>query len=438
MLVVLNQIQWFLDPPFFFDHDGCRHNLLDLDDSTLDELLRDAWLQFVASKVQKRKTMSDLTGLDPHLVAQCLKGKSALDTALIGSLNGGAFIGDAAHSKYDLTKQPLCDVCGVAADVSHRPECPKFSCVRNAMTDWNPGLLTASVAMKTHVLPSRSPWAVDWKNYLMRVDDSCSSFASWPSSAVQHVFSDGTKAGESPFFYAAWGCLNGQTGEPIAVGHLAGLSQTSDRAELTGALAALRWQLLGQCVMHLWLDCKFVVDGILFILEFGCCGPWANLDLWDQIAEILQQLGKERCFPHWIPSHLDPKQTECPFEDWICEMNNKVDAMINQHNHSRGSAFVDLLSSASRHHGEQLRCMNTLVRFHCAVAAQSKSEASEPPADRISQIILEANFVGDHVPDLFELYTPDLRELVSSLAWDESVAPIDFFDSSSHLDLFIV
>ena len=108
-------------------------------------------------------------------------------------------------------------------------------------------------------------------------------------------------------------------------------------------------------------------------------------------------------------------------------MNNKVDATINQHSHFRGSAFVHLLSSASRHHSEQLRCMNTLVEFHCAIAAQSKSEASEPPADRmVSQISLDTKFVGDHLPDLFELYTPDLHELVGSLAWDESIAPVDF------------
>jgi hypothetical protein len=86
MVVVLNQIEWIVNPPNLVDHDGFEHHLLSLDCSTLRALLYDGWLQHVANSVVHRASMADLTGLDPHLVNLDKTTMTALDAALVGSL----------------------------------------------------------------------------------------------------------------------------------------------------------------------------------------------------------------------------------------------------------------------------------------------------------------------------------------------------------------
>ena len=372
--------------------------------------------------------MHDLRGIDTVLVQQSISGRTAMESSLLGSLMSGAFISDHSHSKYDLGKSSTCDVCGVQADVLHRTTCPKFASITDAIAGWTGVHPLDTDTLRTHLLPSRSPWAIGWKTYLMRVEDSSSFAFSCPSTGIQHVFSDGTCAGDKPYRYAAWGCLNATTGEPIAAGILPGLTQSSDRAELTGALAVLKWQVTFQCDVHLWLDCKFVSDGLCFLLQHGYCGVWSNSDLWEQVAELMQQLGDLLFQPHWIPSHLDSKRTECPFEDWVCDNNNKVDAMIGFYNHNRGDDFRRLLASATTHHEQMKQRMNQLARFHFDVAASSKT-AEQTSADsepEVSLINLGNSFVSSDTPNLTLLYNIDVSELLAGIDWDESIAPKAF------------
>ena len=104
LLVTLNQIGWSVRPPLVIDHDGFAYNLFDLDAAALQMLLYDGWLQHVSSTVLHRASMADLSGLDPQLVNLDKSKMTALDAALVGSLQDGAFIGSAVHSKYDVTK----------------------------------------------------------------------------------------------------------------------------------------------------------------------------------------------------------------------------------------------------------------------------------------------------------------------------------------------
>ena len=70
------------------------------------------------------------------------------------------------------------------------------------------------------------------------------------------------------FCFAAWGCINASSAGPVIMGHVPGLIQTSDRAELHGPLGALRWQLHHQVDMMLWLDSKYVADGLGYVRAF--------------------------------------------------------------------------------------------------------------------------------------------------------------------------
>lgn len=57
--------------------------------------------------------MADLDGIDPHLALGVSKDATALEGALISSLQGGAFMSATQHSKYDLTKDRTCPSCNV-------------------------------------------------------------------------------------------------------------------------------------------------------------------------------------------------------------------------------------------------------------------------------------------------------------------------------------
>ena len=143
------------------------------------------------------------------------------------------------------------------------------------------------------------PMAIPWKKLLLSIWSDGTGFLSSPGEGLQHVFSDGTCGGIKPFSFAAWGCINATTSVP-------GLAQTSDRAELHGALGALRWQLYHGVDMMLWLDSKYVADGLDYVLMHGFAGnAWANHDLWRLIEEQIHQLGSLVLTPRWIPSHLD-------------------------------------------------------------------------------------------------------------------------------------
>eukprot|EP00438_Fugacium_kawagutii_P034760 Skav225372 [mRNA] locus=scaffold329:102549:105833:- [translate_table: standard] len=124
MLVVFNQIGWHLDPPFFHDHDGLVHNLLQLDGKALSELLLDGWLQHVAAEVGHRQLMHDLQGLDVNLAQPATQQRTGLELALQSALQSGAFFTPNSHSKYDMSKTGDCPCCQEPDDQLHWLRCP--------------------------------------------------------------------------------------------------------------------------------------------------------------------------------------------------------------------------------------------------------------------------------------------------------------------------
>ena len=102
LLSLCNQLGWELRPPHFVDHDGCLHHFLSLDTRVLDELLEDAWLQQVAVRVSTRTSMKGLKGLDRTLSVSLGSKLTMVDTCLVASLQSGAFIAGAAHSRLQI------------------------------------------------------------------------------------------------------------------------------------------------------------------------------------------------------------------------------------------------------------------------------------------------------------------------------------------------
>ena len=384
ILMVMNQVGWSLEPPFFIDHDGCKYHALTLDDGAVPSLLYDAWLQHTARVASKRKTMNDLNGMNAALVPAGGQKLDALQLSLVSALQSGAFMDHAMQSHFDLTKGKLCDVCQVADAQKHWLECPRFDEVRRTVVGWQPHHEMDTDALMSHLLPSRSPFLAEWKHALLAIDEVHFDFVSKPGNGCQHVFTDGSATKDShPFQTASWAVLNATTGLPILAGHLKGIQQTSDRAELQAAFVAVRWQVRHGVTMHLWMDSKFVADGIALLLRHGLVGNWANRDIWIPLAELLQQIPEGELSPHWIPSHLDPDKLECAYEDWVRLWNDRVDNMAGSCNVMRPAAFVQLHQAAVAHHEATAKRMSQIQEFFLKIAElprdvqHSFSEGSE-------------------------------------------------------------
>eukprot|EP00435_Cladocopium_sp_Y103_P022352 s1742_g5.t1 len=353
--------------------------------------------------------------------SQLLRSATALDLALISSLQSGCFMSSAQHAKYDLTKGAFCPVCGLADDPLHWLECPRYAHLRTEVSGWQATTPHDTTALRMHLLPSRSPHAGAWKQALMQIPDQSDTFYSTPGQGMQHVFTDGTatKTG-TPFDIAAWGCLNATTGQIVAAGHVPGLSQTSARAELHAALGALRWQHQHHVLMTLWLDAKFVSDGIEFIQLHGEAADWSNGDLWTQIAEYINAMPSNHLVPRWIPSHLDPALLECPYEEWVHLWNDRIDNLVGRLNHNRPFAFQRLWHAACDHHTEVVSRLKQLSNFFGRVAATPKAVEVELTED--------VQPVSDSLFTLHDLYTSDVEDELHSMS-DTSAISIPFLIS---------
>eukprot|EP00435_Cladocopium_sp_Y103_P070151 s259_g34.t1 len=162
--------------------------------------------------------------------------------------------------------------------------------------------------------------------------------------------------------------------------------------------------------MHLWIDSKFVADGLAVILRHGFAGDWSHMDLWERVQTLLSQLGQNDLVPHWIPSHLDPALLSCPFEEWVSHWNNKVDAAVGHYNLQRPADFLRLRAAAIAHHEQGAVRLRMLRAFYFAVAAQSSSAEIEPPE---SPDVSLFGFVPEPQSSIGDLYIQDLQNLIS-------------------------
>ena len=279
--------------------------------------------------------MSDLCGLDPLLVSVDSSSLTSLQQSLQGSLQSAAFMDSSLHAKYDLTKSCTCALCGVPDTQLHWLECPRFGSVRSFIGAWQSHHSLDTTALKAHLLPSRSPCAVQWKRALMVIEDP-------------KYFSSQTWGGHTTRVHR-WTCLESEiafsigimgkvessasTGQRVSIGYVPRLCQTNDRAELCAVVSVVAWQNYYAADVHLWINSKFVVGSLLFLQQHTTIGDWARRDLWEQLKDLFLQLGSLRLVPHWVPSHLDPQQLCDPFEDWIHLWNDRVDAAVGLFTH---------------------------------------------------------------------------------------------------------
>ncbi len=239
-----------------------------------------------------------------------------------------------------------------------------------------------NAALYGHLLPSRSSFDLQLKQSLLDIPDTTSVFESEPNrdSTLQRVFIDGTSqySDDGVHCIAAWGAINASSGLVVARGHVPGLLQTSDRAELLGASAALQWQVLHGCSLCLWMDNKFGTDGLGFLMTLlEVPAHLEHFDIWEIILDCIICLGDLDCYVKWAPSHLCAAKLTDPLEEWFKEWNDKVDHLAAVHNMTRSPTFQLIYDQAVGHTSSLWSTLKRLRSFYFKVAAFNQANLME-------------------------------------------------------------
>ena len=220
------------------------------------------------------------------------------------------------------------------------------------------------------------------------------------------------------------------------MGHVTGICQSSDRAELTAVLSAIQWQCCFGTHMHLWIDSKFVADNLTLLLQSGVIGDWSHQDLWDKIDQSLQQRGQFELYPHWIPSHLDEHKLQDPFEDWVKCWNDRVDMAIGRYNQNRHPDLLRLKRDFEKHYELGVERLRQLRSFYFQLAAKSPEMTSEPAEGAEVSLF---GFVDELQPSFGDICTDEAMALVSNSARKPRDLPAQFiFALINHLRSCVV
>ena len=180
--------------PFIQDHDGLRWSLLDLPLAAVRRRAEQAWLRYVGHAHRHRPSMADLQGIDCSLLRLSVKGMSSLNVARTQALQAGAFVFDAAHANFDLTKTGLCSRCGVEDNKFHRVcECPRFELQPSphqwVVSKWR----ELPTCLTHHLLAPCNPHVPGVLSGLLGVVHSTGIFfCECRRGTVNHLFTDGS------------------------------------------------------------------------------------------------------------------------------------------------------------------------------------------------------------------------------------------------------
>lgn len=156
--------------------------------------------------------------------------------------------------------------------------------------------------------------------------------------------------------------MSATTGQVICGAPLHGPCQSIGRAELTALVSTVRWGLLEtQAEVHVWSDSQHIALGAAFVQNTGVIPhTWEHQDLWLGLSAALDASEVGQFYFHWVPSHLDERHCESPFEDWLRKWNDVADRIAGYMNSNRPSQVLALFERVAaydicwRHRQEHL------------------------------------------------------------------------------------
>ena len=180
---------------------------------------------------------------------------------------------------------------------------------------------------------------------------------------------------------AAWAVTVPDPPVTCLAGPLVGAQQDVHRAELTAALAVLRWLIQSGRRAALWTDSSYTAVGLAQILaDPSSYTPASNEDLWDEAKDILKTLPAGSFVVQHINSHLAIEEADDPLDEWTRRGNAYADAAAETAHTLKPVTCATLCSEHRAAWLQQEAEVDALRSLHLAIAEgwQEAQPLAEP------------------------------------------------------------
>ena len=348
------------------------------------EVLHRPGLQHVdfVDAADTRKWLSSLTPSDRALMRKCLNGTHITQDA-------------KAHCQPD--GSTLCPYCECTDSRFHRFWiCERFASCRSALplgfAALVPNLPETVTCHGWSLLPSTF---FEWFRRLActRVPDA-RMFG--PCEHDLHFFTDGSCINQQEYGcrVSAWAVVLAsveglQDSRVLDSGPLPGLLQSSYRAEIFAILRALTIASASRAKIFLWTDCKAVVKRLRRLLNGYPVKPNSkHSDLWDCIADILQNLNANQVVITRVAAHQHSDHATGPLQEWCFTNNGFADKAAVQAHHGRSREFWQF---AAKHVAAFLAARNVSRAVQQVLLSISRAVVAEKenPEDIVADQLCE-------------------------------------------------
>ena len=277
------------------------------------------------------------SSIDQTWLAQNKVDQGILRTAL----NGTFFTAD--HLKYlpgEMSQQ--CPFCSQPDSQTHRHwHCKELEEARkHCDADTKACILSLEPAVYNHGWIPHPESLDEFRNHLQLIQDQTHAFTLPHTLPEQfHFFTDGSCLDPQDQFVrlASWGVMLATNDLacdffPLASGLVPGLIQTSARAELMAAIAAVKFVARFPRPFTMWIDNDSVVQAIRRFLEPNSAPPptkIANHDLLHELFQWMQMLRRLSQGIIKVCSHQELAKISDPIEAWAIRGNESADELAS-------------------------------------------------------------------------------------------------------------
>ena len=385
LLETCHYLRWTVEVPRLADAHGVWHDWLEMNEKTLYDLVKDAWMWKVYLEVSHRKDSEGLQGIDHRVVMQARNKIKPHGLSSIFRLQDGTFVEPSQHVKYDLGKVTTCNQCGGEDSTEHRcTSCPGrhqiYLQYAQILQKWT----SFSKAKRIHLLPSQDPFWIPFKALVCQAEDQWIRVPCRFEPQHCHLFTDGSCHGSRRRSYqlAAWAVVSATADACVAKGALGGIGQDNDRAELRAIIAAVEYALVSQRETTIWTDSTFGAEGLSRLLHDAMDIPDGHCeDDWMELQGLLR-LCEGRLHVQHIPSHVGWSHQDADVDNWAARWNDRADREANMAMRLHGCDLLALHQRLWAHHEGELADLCALQELHLdIVEKQEVEQRSEHPHD---------------------------------------------------------
>ena len=329
------------------------------------------WVSQQSDSLCSRAGFEDLNGFDYTITTFHDRVLSGVDLELQSIVRDGSFFTDSHKSKFDVSKNRLCEERGQKDTREHRYTCcSKYQDVRLQRQEIVQQWPSFPSSFRQFGLVSENRWRVLLWEAFISLPCQITNWSCKPTGWVKNVFTDGSCASphEHEEALASWAVVWVEGNIALNSSPLKGISQTILRAEISAVLSAVTWTCYREGELHIWCDNQTTVDHFRELQQnLASFTDFEHTDLWSEIDLALKQTVSE-VYIHKVASHVPLESCFSPQEDWCQHWNGVVDTQASRANLSRPAWFQQVWDRFHSYREEWKLKVQKLSAFHPAVA----------------------------------------------------------------------